>query len=52
MDMRKLYKLKRELDVKIQISLEGGNSDNADERDRGLVFLPFDELDGREFTLL
>ncbi len=33
MDMQKLDKLKKELDVKVQISLEGGNSDNAEERD-------------------
>lgn len=33
MSMEKLRKLRKELDVKAQISIEGGHSDNADERD-------------------
>lgn len=33
MNMKKLNKLRKEMDVKVQISLEGGNSDHADERD-------------------
>lgn len=33
MSMEKLRKLRKELDVKAQISIEGGHSENADERD-------------------
>lgn len=33
MSLKKLHKLRKEMDVKVQISLEGGNSEHADERD-------------------
>ncbi|MCW8130785.1 MAG: FliA/WhiG family RNA polymerase sigma factor [Planctomycetota bacterium] len=43
-DLPRLDELRKELDVKAQISLEGGASDNADERD----LLRLEMLDGRE----
>lgn len=43
-DLPKLDELRKELDVKAQISLEGGASDNADERD----LLRLEMLDDRE----
>ncbi|MCZ7649154.1 MAG: FliA/WhiG family RNA polymerase sigma factor [Planctomycetota bacterium] len=44
MDLDKLNKLRRELDVKAQISLDGGTSDNSDERD----LLRLEMLEDRE----